>query len=255
MDKKDLLKNFGEEDKVEVINLYDKYILAKEKDIPLFGNSFYPPNIWSFFERYMGTKDFKISSYGFFEEAERRMISFNNIYDIDYPMKVVKIEIISKFNTPSHRDYLGSILALGIKRNKIGDLIIKDNICYLPICEEIIDFVLGNLESIGRAPCKVILLDEGFIPLAPDFKEEIILVQSLRIDSIVSKLSRLSRAKAQGLIDAGKVLVDYNRVKDKSKEVSMGERITIRGEGKFILGDIIGNSKSGKFKVIIKKYT
>ena len=66
---------------------------------------------------------------------------------------------------------------------------------------------------------------------------------------------KLSRSKAQDGIEAGKVLVDYNTIRDKSKEVLSGERITIRGVGKFILGDIVGNSKSGKYKVIIKKYT
>lgn len=66
---------------------------------------------------------------------------------------------------------------------------------------------------------------------------------------------KLSRSKAQDVIEAGKVLVDYNTIRDKSKEVLSGERITIRGVGKFILGDIVGNSKSGKYKVIIKKYT
>ena len=66
---------------------------------------------------------------------------------------------------------------------------------------------------------------------------------------------KLSRSKAQDVIEAGKVLVDYNTIRDKSKEVLSGERITIRGVGKFILGDIVWNSKSGKYKVIIKKYT
>ena len=83
----------------------------------------------------------------------------------------------------------------------------------------------------------------------------IILVPSLRIDTIVAKLCNISRGKAQNTIDGGKVLIDYNIVKSKGEEVRVGQRITIRGNGKFILGDIVGNSKSGKFKVQIKKYT
>ena len=174
------------------------------------------------------------------------MISFNNIYEVPFPMKILKIINTSKFTAPSHRDYLGSILALGIKRNKLGDL---------PVCEEIADYIISNLETVGKSPCKVILLEEDFIPFTPEFKEEIILIPSLRLDSIVSKVMKLSRSKAQDVIEAGKVLVDYNTIRDKSKEVLSGERITIRGVGKFILGDIVGNSKSGKYKVIIKKYT
>lgn len=255
MDKKTIIKGFDEEDRVHVLNLYEKYMLAIEKDIPIFGNDFYPPNIWKFFERFMGTKDFKVTSWGYFEEAERRMISFNNIYEIPYPMRVLKIENSSKFTKVSHRDFLGSVLGLGIKRNKLGDLLIQDGTCYVAVCEEIVDFILTNLVSVGKSPCKVTLLDEDFVIQGPELKEEVILVSSLRIDSIVSKLTKLSRGKAQGVIEEGKVLLDYNTVRDKSREVVNGERITIRGFGKFILGDIIGNSKSGKYRVLIKKYT
>ncbi|MGL4108166.1 RNA-binding protein [Clostridium sp. LP20] len=255
MDKKRILNNFGEDDKADVLNLYEKYTLSFERDIPIFGNNFYSPNVWKFFQSTLGTKEFKVETYGFFKEAERRMISFNNLYDAEFPIKVIKIENNSKFSSPTHRDYLGAILSLGINRNKIGDLLIKDNICYLPICEEIEDFIINNLTSIGRSPCSVTTVEEGFIPPNPEFKEEIILVQSLRVDSIVAKLTKLSRGKSQAIIEEGKVLIDYNRIKDKSKEVVKGERITIRGLGKFILGDIVGSSKSGKFKVVIKKYT
>lgn len=255
MDKNTLLQSFNEEDRLEVLNLYEKYEMSYQRDILMFGNNFYPPNVWKVFEKFIGTNDFKVTSSGFFEDAERRMISFNNIYDIPYPMKILKIVNSSKFATPSHRDYLGSILGLGIKRNKIGDLILKDGECYLAVCDEIADFIISNLNTVGRSPCKVILLDDDFIPFTPEFKEEIILVPSLRIDSIVSKLMRTSRSKAQDVIEAGKVLIDYSSVRDKSKEVLSGERITIRGVGKFILGDIVGNSKSGKYKVIAKKYT
>ena len=97
-------------------------------------------------------------------------------------------------------------------------------------------------------------LENNFEELVPNFKQEIILVQSLRLDSIVSKLIRISRNKAQTIIEEGMVLLDYNKVKDKSKEVKIEERITIKGHGKYILDEIIGNSKSGKFKVLVKKY-
>lgn len=255
MDKKTLLQLFNEEDRVDIINLYEKYQLALDKDIPLFGNNFYPPKVWKTFESDFATKDFKVNSFGFFEEAERRMISFNNLYDIPYPIKILKIENISKFSNPEHRDYLGSILALGINRNKMGDLLLKDGMCYLPVCEEIADFILNNLNSIGNSPCRITILDDDFIPPKPDFNEEIIQVQSLRIDSITAKLCKTSRSKAQGIIEDGKVLIDYSKIRDKSIEVSEGERITIRGIGKFILGEIVGNTKSGKYKVLVKKYT
>ena len=85
--------------------------------------------------------------------------------------------------------------------------------------------------------------------------KEVILVSSLRIDGIVSKLANVSRAKAQMMVEQGRILIDYVKVRDKSYEVKEDERITIRGVGKFILGSTIGCSKSGRLKVSIKKYT
>ena len=77
----------------------------------------------------------------------------------------------------------------------------------------------------------------------------------MRIDGLVSKLANVSRSKAQMMVEQGKVLADYVKIRDKSYEVKEDERITIRGIGKFILGDIIGTSKSGRLKISIKKYT
>ena len=251
MNKKDILKFFGEQDKVEVINLYEKYSLSRERDIPLFGSCFYPPNVWKFFEEKMQEKSFSIAS----DQAERRMISFNNIYGISFPYKVIKVTNKSKFSNITHKDYLGALLSLGIKREKIGDLLVKEDVCYFPVCEEIEQFIIENLSSIGKSPCKVEVISNEFEIPNFEFKEIVILVQTLRVDSIVAKLSNVSRGKAQNMIDEGKVLIDYNRINNKSAIIEKGSRITIRGQGKFILKDVVGNSKSGKFKVLIKKYT
>lgn len=247
-------KSFGEE-KEDVINLYEKYLLAKEKDIPVFGKNFYTPNVWKWFEKNLQSKSIKIENYGVFEEAERRMISFNNIYNTEFPIKLIKITNKSKFSTLTHRDYLGGILGLGIERNKIGDLFVEENSCYVAIHEEIKDFIIYNIDKIGKATCKVDIIED--ISLLPHikFEEEIIMVSSLRIDGVVSRLCNISRAKAQSLIDQGQILLDYAKIRDKSYELKGGERITIRKTGKFIVGSIVGTSKSGKLKVVIKKYT
>lgn len=255
MNKKKLLENFGDDEKIEVINLIDKYMLSSSKDITVFGNDFYTPNIWKYFQKNLQSCNCTIQDDGFFREAERRMISFNNHYNTPYPYKIIKIKNTSKFHTLSHRDYLGSLLSLGIKRSKLGDLLVKDNICYVPVCEEIQDFILCNLETVGKVSCEVSVVEDLKDIPEYELEEEVILVQSRRIDSIVSKLAKVSRSKAQDMIEEGKVLLDYNKVREKSSELGEGNRVTIRGIGKFIIGDTIGNSKSGKIKIIIKKYS
>lgn len=182
MNKKELLKYFSEDEVNEVLNLYNKYELALRKDITVFGSSFYSPNIWKFFEDKINDKRVVVNTDGLFSEAERRMISFNNTYNEKFPYKIIKIENTSKFNKLSHRDYLGAVLALGIKRNKIGDMLVKGDCCYFPICDDIEEYVLYNLTSVGRVNCKVELIDDYYNIPKYDFKEEVILIQSLRID-------------------------------------------------------------------------
>lgn len=252
--KESIIKSFNEDDAKDAIKIYEKYKIAYEKDITIFTNKFYPPNIWKYFEDNCSTNNFLIESNGFFDESERRIIAFNNIYNMEYPIKILEIKNKSNFSSLKHKDYLGSILALGIERNKIGDIVVRENKAYLPVIYDISDYIIDNLFTIGKSPVKVKLIDDlSNIPQA-EFEESVINVASLRIDSVVAKITNISRTKSIELIDSGKVLVDYVRARDKSQEIIKGSRLTIRGNGKYIVGNIVGETRSGKQKVEIKKY-
>ncbi|WP_238861140.1 YlmH/Sll1252 family protein [Clostridium sp. YIM B02569] len=253
--KERIAKYFTDDDRNDALNLYEKYLLARDKNMTVFGKSFYTPNIWMWFEKNLSSNDLKIESNGLLDDSERRMVSFNNIYKSPFPMKLIKIESTSKFSNLTHRDFLGGVLSLGIERNKIGDLLVNNNTCYVPVHEEVEDFIIYNLNRISKVICNVKVVDDfEFLPRV-NFEEVVVLVSSLRIDGIVSKIINISRSKAQAMIEQGQVLIDYVKIKDKSYELKGQERITIRGFGKFIVGNSIGNSKSGRIKIIIKKYT
>lgn len=247
-------KHFIGDDKDEAVNLYERYLLAKTRDITTFGKNFYTPNIWDWFQKNLSTKYFKVETYGIFEDSERRMVCFNNNFNNQFPMKLIKIRNTSKFSSITHRDYLGGLLALGIERNKIGDLFVDNDICYVAVCEEIESYITTNLQKISNVNCSTEVLDNFTLLPKAKFKEEIILVSSLRIDGVVSKITNLSRSKIDNFIDQGQVLVNYVKIKNKSFELKDKDKITIRGFGKYILGETIGKSKSGKIKIIVKKY-
>ena len=144
-------------------------------------------------------------------------------------------------------------MALGIEREKLGDLRVIDDYAIVPIYEEVADYILYELRSVGRAPVSTEEVDEDNLPKS-NFLEGVIIVPSLRLDNIVSKLANISRGKAVDIIDSGKVLIDYSKSIDKSKEIKDGQRITISGVGKFIIGEIVGNTKSGRYKVKMNKF-
>jgi len=251
--KEDILKNFLKEDTEDVLKVYECMSLAYSKGIPMFTKFFCKPNIWLFFINKFNSNNFKVEGKGAFDECDRRILAFNNIYDIPMPYRIVKIINKSKFNNLCHKDYLGAIMALGLEREKLGDLRVIDDFAIVPIYDKVADYVISELSSVGRAPVIVEEVFEDNLPKC-NYVEEIIIVSSLRLDSIVAKLAKLSRGKAIDLIDSGKVLVDYSKSSQKSKDIKTNQRITIGGTGKFIIGEIVGSTKSGKYKVKINKF-
>ena len=253
LSKEDILKSFLKEDTEDVIKVYECMTLAYNKGIPTFTKFFCKPNIWLYFTKKFNSNNFLVEAKGAFEECDRRILSFNNIYDIPYPYRILKITNKSKFNKLSHKDYLGALMALGLEREKLGDLRVIDDFAIVPIYDEVVDYILSSLNSVGKAPISIEEIFEENLPQS-NFLEDIIIVPSLRLDNIVSKLAKVSRGKAIELIDSGRVLIDYSKSIEKSKEIKEGQRITIPGVGKFIIGEIVGNTKSGRYRVKINKF-
>lgn len=251
--KEDILKNFLKEDTEDVLKVYECMNVAYSKGISVFTKFFCKPHIWLYFIEHFNSKSFSVEANGAFDECDRKIIGFNNIYDIPFPYRVIKIKNKSKFSNLSHKDYLGSLMALGLEREKLGDLKVLDDCAIVPIYEEVADYILISLTTVGKSPVTVEEIYEESLP-KNQFKEEIIIVSSLRADNIVSKLARVSRTNAIEFINSNKVLLDYCKVQDKSREVKENQRLTIKGVGKFIIGEIIGNTKSGKYRVKINKF-
>lgn len=117
------------------------------------------------------------------------------------------------------------------------------------------DFLIDNLEFIGKNPCDVKIVESTEELPSVKFTESNINIASLRIDSVVASLANVSRSEAVKLINSGKILVNYSNNIDKSYEVKLNSTITIRGKGKFIISEITGKTKSDKLKIRVKKYT
>ena len=144
-------------------------------------------------------------------------------------------------------------MSLGIEREKIGDLRVVHDYAVVPVYEDIANYITTSMEFVGRCPVEIEIVDKEHLPQSV-YEEIVINIPSLRIDNYVSKLANVSRAKAIELMQNNKVSVNYCKIKEKSKEIQENNVITISGIGKFRTGSIVGNTKSGKNKVVIKKY-
>ncbi|WP_300348751.1 YlmH/Sll1252 family protein [Clostridium sp.] len=253
MDKKEFLNLLNLEE-YEALKLYERFNLARTRNITIFTDEFYTPDVWSTLEEinFLGVT---VESFGVFKEGERRVIAFNKEEYDEYPISLLKIQCNTKFSKLEHKDYLGSIMALGINRNKIGDLILKEDGCYVAVHHSIIDFLFINLNKIKNLNCKCELIYNLEDIPKPSYEEKNIIVTSKRLDCIVAALGNMSRSKSLDIITSGSVLLDYRVTKDKSKEICEKSRLTIRGLGKFKISNIFGTTKSGRLKLTVFKYT
>ncbi|MPQ43985.1 RNA-binding protein [Clostridium tarantellae] len=253
MDKKRFLEILGKNEDFDLIKLYEKIQLAKNKGIPIFTSEFYTPDIWTKVEN-LTLKHVQVKSYGVFSESDRRIIAFNQSYE-EFPIKVLKIKCNTKFTKLEHKDYLGAIMALGIKRSKIGELILFNDLAYLVVHDDMIDYIILNLIKIKNLTCKCEVVDIINENIKFQYEERTVISTSTRVDCIIASLCNISRSKASTLLSQGKVLVNYEQINEKSNDVKSNSKITIRGFGKFKIKDIIGTTKNGRLKLIVLKYT
>lgn len=199
--------------------------------------------------------DYKtIGGYG---ESERKVLAiFQNYLThdlIDIPITAIEIKTKAD-NKISHRDVLGSVLGLGIKREKVGDILIHDDCFQIIIHKVLEDYVLVNLTKIGRVNVKVNRIDLNKLkPMKIEYKKITGFLASLRLDAVVSFAFKVHRSEAQSLIKKERVTINWEMIQKNDYILSKQDIISVRGKGKVIIEDIGGRTKSDRIKVLFKK--
>lgn len=147
-----------------------------------------------------------------------------------------------KADKPTHRDFLGSLMALNIKRDMVGDILVSDGRCVVFVMNSVLSVVSG-VSKIGKYGVKISYdFSEDDIP-HQEFEKITATVQSLRLDSVLSNAIRTSREKAQELIRVKGVVLNHVEVYDPSLKIEKGDVFSVKGFGKFVLSEIGGFSK------------
>lgn len=253
MDKKYFLNYIKEMDEGKLIKLWGDIKLSESIDYPIVTTEFYPPGIWSKLNNINGMTFLTKGLTGDSEKKVIIIIPKNYSGEIpDFNLVYFKINGKNKFKNLLHKDFLGTIMSLGIKREILGDLIVKDNISYGVIFQENYKIV-ENIDRISNVPVKVEIAKEEEVPKT-NFKKIIITVSSLRLDSVVSGIKNISRQRGADEIIKGNVMVNYVISKEKSLEIKEDDILSIRKFGKFKIGDEISVNKKGKIRISIKEY-
>ncbi len=204
--------------------------------------------------------DLQMKLDGGFAQAERqRAIIAPDYMDIESQDMGIRLLIVessdAKIAELDHGDYLGSMLGLGLKREKIGDLHVSEQGCHCIVTEELADFIDIHLQQVHRVHVMTSIAPlNQFIPIIPKIQEMNLSVASMRLDGIVSDVCRLSRAKVMAPIKAGRCKVNWKVEEDPSRTLAEGDTISMKGFGRFVLTTVQGETKKGRIRLTIAKY-
>ena len=196
--------------------------------------------------------------YGGYDGAERVILI--NLPDYAFletedPLTVIRATKPDGGRALTHRDYLGSLLGLGIKRELVGDILVREDGADIIVTEDIADFILLNYCKAGRANLSLTQVSIKDL-IVPKQKTSVITdtVASLRLDSVVASAFGLSRGKASEAITRGIVFVNHVEATKPDLQVGEGDRITLRGKGKARLTEIGGKSRKDRQYITIERY-
>ena len=155
----------------------------------------------------------------------------------------------------THRDLLGSLMGLGLVREKIGDLLVDEGSCDLAVSESVADFLLQSWTSAGRASLRVTEIDAESLHIPQARVRELRdTVMRLRLDAVAATGFGLSRTKAAELIASGRVQVNHRECTKSDQLLNQGDVVTARGFGKFELSQVGGQSRKGRTAIVVKRY-
>ncbi len=207
----------------------------------------------------IGARDVLMSASGVFDNAERERVLLHPSYYVaspeDFQVTLFELRYPVKFVTLKHPDILGALMSLGLDRGKFGDIRIGDGRVQLAVMEEIAPYIRANFTSAGKVKVQLEEVTDAssFLPVFEEWAEEAHTVSSLRLDTVMSSVYKISRQKAAALISGGKVKVNWSEQEQVSFELHESDMISVRGHGRVRVLAIEGRTKKDKIRLQIGK--
>lgn len=201
-----------------------------------------------------------VTLFGGTQDCERVMIRFGSEelcgYEEPFPISCIEIApIIEKFGEQlSHRDYLGALMNLGIERSTLGDIIIIEKTAYLFCTEKMAPYIIDNLDQVRHTHVRCKIAENVPESTITKIERKNCLVSSVRADSVIAKLYNMSRSQGVELFRGKKVFINGRLNENNSVTLKTGDRVSVRGHGKFIYQGTAYETKKGKLSVEVDVY-
>lgn len=184
---------------------------------------------------------------------EYEVIDYSNLEET-FKIQILKFTPNKFARKLFHKDYLGTVLGLGLRREKIGDIILtNDNGCYLFADSEIAEFIMKNLERVGHETVKITKVNSINEDLVTtNYKDRDITITSLRVDNLISHSLGISRGLSSSLIEKELVKINYVTNINNLYEIKLNDLISVRGYGRIQIIEFDGENKKGRKRVKVR---
>lgn len=197
---------------------------------------------------------------GGYEDAERKVLMFGSEslfgYTSEFPVACLRIQPLApKFSESlNHRDYMGAILNLGIERECIGDILVDSTGAYVFCMNHMLEFLQDNITKVRHTLVSAIPINPRNIDFHLAVRPIEGFLASFRLDAVISLAFGLSRKESSAFIKNKRVFLNGRLIESGSKTVSEGDVISVRGKGKMKFEKVRGQSKKGRFSVLLHQY-
>ena len=265
MTKKELLDRCAHsgEERMLLARVLDKLELAENRGVPAHTPFLSPGEQASVTDLLNAWGRPRHLFWGGYPDGERRICAFlpdwqekdDFLSDPEGPLTAVQARFPADASL-RHRDILGSLMGLGLTREKLGDILLPEpGKCQVAVLREAAPILLSQWEGAGR--WKVSLSEiplSGLAPKPAQVKTIRDTVATPRLDAVLAAGFSLSRSKAAACISAGKVAVNHRECLKGDKFVDEGDVLTCRGLGKCVVKEVPGQSKKGRTMLVLERF-
>ncbi|MBP1763825.1 MAG: RNA-binding domain protein [Firmicutes bacterium] len=175
--------------------------------------------------------------------------------EVDFAIDAVSVSWDKRYHQLSHRDVLGALMAMGIKREAFGDIVMTTNGCQILVTQLHTEYVLANLTQIGAAAVSVNRIPLMEIAAREEKVKEVrTTAASLRLDVVAAAGFSVSRTKMAEEIAAKKLKVNWQDAKSGSQIVKPGDILSMRGRGRVEFCEVLGQTKKGRTSIVLKRF-
>ena len=264
MNKRELLDRFARDgdQRLLLARVLDQQQRADQRGVPTHTGFLSPAEQAVSADLLMAAAPRQGVLFGGYPEAERKLWAFLPDWleeetwqeSEDCPLCALEAKV-SGMASLTHRDYLGSLMGLGLTREKIGDILITETGAQVLVLRETLPILLAQWEKAGRYPVKLREIPlSDLSPARGEVKKIRDTVATLRLDAVLASGFSISRSRAADLIRGGRVMVNHRPCEKADKILEEGDTLSCRGLGKCVLTEVGGTSKRGRIILGLERY-